>query len=240
MIGIILPFYNEEKIFEIFLNDLNDNLGQLNFDFKLIFIDDFSSDKTTDVIKNFIFYKNISFKIIRNFSNQGHQKSIKSGLQFLIKNFKEVKKIIVMDTDGEDNPANIKELLIQSDENSIVVAKRGTRKNNLYFIFFYNIYKILFNILIGKKLNYGNYSIISNNIASQLVRKNFVHYPSSLLKFKENIKKVKINRSKRIDSKSKVNFNFLIYHALFSIIEMSELFFLRILRLFIIIVIFIS
>jgi len=240
MIGIILPFHNEEKVFNFFLNDLNDNLSKLKFDFKLIFIDDFSSDKTIDIIKNFNFHKNISFNIIRNFSNLGNQKSIKSGLDYAIKNHKTISKFIIMDTDGEDNPANIKDLIENSDNNSIVVAKRGSRINSFLFLFSYKIYKIFFKILIGKKLDFGNYSIISRNVANHLVHLNFVHYSAFLLKLKYQIKKIKIDRAKRISGNSKVNFNFLIYHALFSILEVSEILFLRILKLFIILTVLLT
>lgn len=240
MVGIILPFYNEEKIFKFFLNDLNDNLSKLNFNFKLIFIDDFSSDKTIDVIKNYIFNKNISIKIIRNFSNLGNQKSIKAGLDYAIKNHKTISKFIIMDTDGEDNPANIKDLIENSNGNSIVVAKRGTRSNSFLFLFLYKIYKIFFKILIGKKLDFGNYSIISRDVANHLVHLNFVHYSAFLLKLKFEIKKIKFDRAKRISGNSKVNFDFLIYHALFSILEVSEILFLRILRLFTIITVILT
>ena len=235
MIGIILPFHNEEKVFNFFLDHLNDNLKKLNLKFLLIFIDDFSSDNTIDVIKNFTFHKNISFRLIRNFSNLGNQKSIKAGLDYAIKNYKTVSKFIIMDTDGEDDPANIKDLIENSNDNSIVVAKRGTRTNSFLFLFFYKIYKIFFKILIGKKLDFGNYSIISKDVANHLVHLNFVHYSAFLLKLKYQIKKIKIDRAKRISGNSKVNFDFLIYHALFSILEVSEILFLRILRLFIII-----
>ena len=234
MIGIILPFHNEEEIFSFFLDDLNVNLTNLNHEFLLIFVDDFSTDKTIDVIKNYTFNKNISFKIIRNLSNLGNQKSIKAGLDYTIKNHKAVNKFIIMDTDGEDNPANIKDLLIQSKDNSIVVAKRGARTNSFLFLFLYKIYKIFFKILIGKSLDFGNYSIISRDVANHLVHLNFVHYSAFLLKSKYQIIKIKIDRAKRIAGKSKVNFNFLLYHAIFSILEVSEILFIRILRIFLI------
>ena len=53
--------------------------------------------------------------------------------------------------------------LINTDNNSIVVAKRSTRSEGLKFLTFYNIYKLIFKILSGKVIDFGNFCYIPSS-----------------------------------------------------------------------------
>ena len=65
------------------------------------------------------------------------------GLNYTLTN--PVDKIIVMDSDGEDNPSYLHKLIENNSyKKSNIVAKRVKRKENFIFILFYSIYKLLF------------------------------------------------------------------------------------------------
>ena len=74
------------------------------------------------------------------------------GLNYTLSN--PIDKIIVMDSDGEDNPSYLHKLIEKnSHKKSNIVAKRVKRKESFIFILFYSIYKLFFSLLTGYNLN---------------------------------------------------------------------------------------
>jgi len=222
-ISIIIPVYNDNKS----LFKLIDNIDLLNlkeFVIKIIVVDDFSDNKVTDILDKKI-YKNINtITVIRLNHNYGHQLAIKEGLQEALDN--QTDYAIVMDGDGEDNPEEIKNLLNESiDSQKIVVASRGDRYDSLTFKFFYRTYTILFKLITGNDINFGNFSIIPRNQLAIICSMNTIgsHYPATLLKSKLEINQLKINRGKRYDGESKMNLTSLIYHGLKSFGVFNEI-----------------
>ena len=234
MILIIIPFFNEEKAIEGFLKKLTDSTNRIKENFNLIFIDDFSFDITSQIIEKFSFSNNVKYTILKNNANSGNQYSINSGINFIFNNKLDFEKLIIMDSDGEDDPLMIEKLLHYSVKSEVVVAKRGTRNESKFVQILYYLYKVIFRLLTGLKLDFGNFTLISRNVAQEIFTKSFVHYPASLLKLKYNILRIKIDKGTRIGGSSSTNFQFLVYHAIFSIMEMSEFFFFRIIKLFIV------
>ncbi len=72
-ISCIIPTYNEEDQIETILRTLNPLLGS-TLD-EIIVIDDFSSDKTREIVK-----KNSSVLLIEHMSNEGKSKTIADGI----------------------------------------------------------------------------------------------------------------------------------------------------------------
>ena len=70
--------------------------------------------------------------------------------------------VLVMDGDGEDNPASIPALIDEQHKNpdAIVVASRGVRTEGVKFKLFYAVFKRLFHALTGWRLDFGNYSLM--------------------------------------------------------------------------------
>ena len=90
------------------------------------------------------------------------------GLNYTLTN--PIDKIIVMDSDGEDNPSYIHKLIEKNTQiKSNIVAKRIKRKESFIFILFYSIYKLIFSILTGYNLNFGNFSIINFNFVQKIL-----------------------------------------------------------------------
>ena len=225
---IISPCYNEELVIETFLREIESSLIETNCFFTIVIVDDASIDSTPKLLQNFQFNSSrFSLKVIRLNFNMGHQEAINIGLNYVNKYREEMDGVIIMDSDGEDDPNAIKELLKLQDFD-IVFVSRGKRKENLLFRLYYFLYKLLFRIIIGKSLNVGNYSLISPKVLFSIHNQRFLHYAAFLSKQKFDIKKVRFDRKPRIDGKTKMNRKRLIFHGLSSMIEYSEeiLFFL--------------
>ena len=226
-IAIIVPFYNEEKIIKSFLNSLNNELKILEKNVLIVFVDDCSFDKSSDIVSLFSFNDNISFVILKHLINSGNQQAIKTGLRHL-SNF-DYKRVLIMDSDGKDNPENIHALLNTSGD--LVVAARGLRQESYFFKSLYFIYKILFKLMTGKKHDFGNFSVMSKSISMQLLESNFIHFSASILKLKIPIKRVRLDKAKRLgETKTALNFQFFIYHGLYAFLEFSESIFYKVIK----------
>ena len=70
-----------------------------------------------------------------------------------------------MDGDGEDRPVEIKSLINTINENQYFsCCKRVKRSEGPFFQFLYQIHKLITIIFTGKKINFGNYSILTKKM----------------------------------------------------------------------------
>ena len=113
-----------------------------NFEFSSIIINDCSTTKVPEIFKP----KNFSnLKIINMKNNRGHARCNASGLRYI--NVKEeFDYVIVMDSDGEDRPIEIKDLIkkISNEPHTSVVAKELSGLKDQYF----NLYTKYINLLL--------------------------------------------------------------------------------------------
>ena len=85
-------------------------------------------------------------KIINLEKNIGSQRAIATGLKY-VKNYqKKDDKFIIMDSDGEDDPEKIKEIinLIKKNKNiNTITMNRTLRKESFIFSIFYEIHLLI-------------------------------------------------------------------------------------------------
>lgn len=212
---ILLPVYNDwtsakvligrlELIFQDILVDLTPNYLIVN-------------DCSTDIYE--INVKGVEILSLNR--NVGHQKAIGIGLSFIYENIS-CDLVVVMDSDGEDVPEHVPELIerhLQTGDNHIIFAKRGKRSEKFIFRAFYVIYKSLFQILTGKEISFGNYSLIPAKSLARLVHVPDVwnHFSGGIIKSKLPYTTVILDRGVRYAGKSTMNFNSLILHGLSSL-----------------------
>ncbi|MEE9361875.1 MAG: glycosyltransferase [Cellulophaga sp.] len=225
---IVAPCYNESNVINLFLKEIESKLRGSKFYFTIVIVDDASIDDSAKILSKFEFESSkFSLKVIRLEYNMGHQAAINTGLNY-VNNFRnKLKGVIVMDSDGEDDPNAINELTSFNDFD-IVLVVRGKRKEGRFFKLGYFAYKLLFRIVTGKRINFGNFSLISPEVLKCIHNQRFLHYPAFLSKQKFNIDKIVYNRQDRMNGKSKMSKKGLVFHGLLSMIEYSEeiLFFL--------------
>lgn len=231
-IFFVLPLYNDHVSLKKLIDNICKNLNSKNFDFEFIVIDDAS----TEDARNEEFSKNGNIHILRLKSNQGNQKSIYTGINYLNDLNKNYDYLIVMDSDGEDNPDDVLKLIDhckKSNNNSIIFASRHKRNEGFIYKFFYICYKIIFKFLTGKKLNFGNFSCIPHKYVRNIlsIPSLSIHYSASILKSNIPSTSILCDKGFRYDGKTKTKISSTILHALKSLSVYYEEIILRFLIL---------
>ncbi|AXH30219.1 MULTISPECIES: glycosyltransferase family 2 protein [Francisella] len=89
----VIPVYNEEALIESFLKELADKLSQITLNYKIVVVDDGSSDGSKGIIQTLVDQLNIKFiSFSRNF---GQEAAITAGLEAS----KDADAAIIMDCD---------------------------------------------------------------------------------------------------------------------------------------------
>ena len=225
---VLTPVYNDWKNLNKLLIKINNIFfNKIKQKFDLIVVDDFSTEKNILKKSKFKSIKNI--KILQNCENLGSQRSIALGVKYIKKFYSSNCQIIVIDSDGQDNPTGILKLIDKNKKtNTSVVAKRGQRKESLWFKIFYEIYCILIFVLTLKTVRFGNYSLLKFNDLNKILTDGNLWnaFPATLSLSLPKVSSVTIDREKRYSGKSKINFFGLIFHALrvFSVLRFKILY----------------
>jgi glycosyltransferase involved in cell wall biosynthesis len=234
--AIVTPCFNEEKSIIQFLQKLEGSLSTLPDYFLVIVVDDGSQDNSLALLSDFRFSSpRLKFSILKLKFNVGHQMAIYQGLLYI--STLNTRSVIVMDSDGEDDPAAIP-LVLKLENYNIAEIKRGKRSEKLTFKIAYRFYKLLFWMITGKNMDYGNYCMISRTIVDRISYTGFIHFPAYLLKQKDEKTYITFNRGKRIQGESKLGMKGLLIHAFKSFIEFGEDLLLLFLKLFLLICVF--
>ena len=218
----LMPVYNDWESIIKLLGEIDTIISSIgNFKFECIIVNDCSSIKKPDFSKP----KNLNkLKIINMKKNRGHARCNAAGLRYIANN-ETYDYVIVMDSDGEDRPIEIKDLInkIEREPEISVVAKRIKRSEGLIFKALYQIHKLITFIFTGKHINFGNYSCLTKTDV-----KNLSHQPSLWSSFSGSLKKNIINfnkinsvRGKRYFGPSKMSLLNLAIHS-FSIIAVFK------------------
>ena len=210
---IVTPVYNDWRSLNKLLYEINEKCKTKEL-IKILIIDDFSNLKPSINIKKL--NKIHEIKVLKLITNLGSQKAITIALHYL-KKIKSSFYITIMDSDGEDSPAHIVEMLdlAKKNKDSIVVSCRKERKESLLIKTCYKIHLTLTFFLTGKWISFGNFSSFhSKNIHKILLNNSSWHAYSAAIIKNANIKKTYSTRLKRYYDKSKVSFLFLINHSI--------------------------
>lgn len=225
---LILPLYNDWKSANLLLKRISLNLKKEKLSINVIIINDKSTEKIILDKKQF---KNINkIEIFNLKQNVGSQVAIFLALKKIKKNNNN-STIVIMDSDGEDDPSKLKALIKKSQlsVNSVLFAKRIGRRETLVLRILNQIRLVLTYILTGKYLDIGNYSAFnSQNLKDILINNKIsVAYCSGVIKNIKNINYYGIKKSKRYFGNSKVNIYFILKHSINLITVFYKEIFLR-------------
>ena len=219
---LLMPTYNDWDSIIKLLGEINSVIKNIkDYAFKCIIVNDCSSEKQPKISKP----KNFSsLKILNMKENQGHARCNATGLRYI--NSKETfDYVIIMDSDGEDRPIEIKDLINKISEKPeiSVVAKRVKRAEGLIFQTLYQIHKLITFIFTGKKVNFGNYSCLTNKDVNTLSDKASLwsSLSGSIKKNLKNLNETESTRGVRYFGPSKMSLLNLILHS-FSIIAVFK------------------
>lgn len=212
---ILIAVYNDWSSLDILLAKINNNLKATKWsNYEVYIVNDASTLEVPSEIKKKV-------KIINLFNNIGSQGALSIGVKYIQDKDKDITHLLIMDSDGEDKPEDIVRLLdeCKNNENKIVFAKRKKRKENFIFRIMHFIYKKVFKILIGKELDFGNFSCMTKNNLNKIVNINNLqtHYAASILRSKIPFSKIDCEKGFRIEGSSKLSFWKHFAHALMSL-----------------------
>ena len=212
---ILIAVYNDWSSLDILLAKINNNLKATKWsNYEVYIVNDASTLEVPSEIKKKV-------KIINLFNNIGSQGALSIGVKYIQDKDKDITHLLIMDSDGEDKPHDIIRLLDECNKNesNIVFAKRKKRKENFIFRIMHFIYKKVFKILIGKELDFGNFSCMTKNNLNKIVNINNLqtHYAASILRSKIPFSKIDCEKGFRIEGSSKLSFWKHFAHALLSL-----------------------
>lgn len=205
-ITVVAPVYNESEVIKDFIEELSVKLFSISENFEIILVDDGSNDDSYMKIIQ-LSLTNSRVTALRLSRNFGQHAAIMAGL---MRANGEI--IVVMDSDLQDNPAAIQDLVRELDRGfDVVFVNRVNRKTNRVYLFlqiiFYRILTKVSNLTFDPGL--GNFSIITRKVLDKYLDLNgsIPFYPAAIkwLGFKSS----KIDypvRARPEGSKSKYNF----------------------------------
>jgi polyisoprenyl-phosphate glycosyltransferase len=167
----------------------------------------------------------VSGEILRLRRNMGHQRAIATGICHIAETRRPA-AVICMDSDGEDVPEVIPELLerLAKGDVDIVVAERRKRSEGLVFRVFYQLYRGLFETLTGRAIRFGNFSALSGRAVRRLssMQEIWVHLAASLMTSRLPVASVLTDRGTRYSGKSKMSFVSLALHGMRSVMVFAD------------------
>jgi len=218
----LMPTYNDWESLINLLEEINSVIKNIkNYEFKCIIVNDCSSAERPKIVKpkNFNSLKTINMK-----ENKGHARCNAFGLRYINLN-ETYDYVIVMDSDGEDRPIEIRSLInkISEEPETSVVAKRIKRSEGPIFQTLYRTHKLITFIFTGKKINFGNYSCLTKKDVNILSDKSSLwsSFSGSVKKNLTSLNEVDSIRGLRYFGPSKMSLFNLAIHS-FSIIAVFK------------------
>ena len=220
---ILLPVFNDWESLKKLLIGIENSIQK----FPDVNIECFVVNDASTIAKPvFVKPKKIkSLKILNMKENRGHARCNAFGIRYIIHN-ETFDHLILMDADGEDRPSELESLIKKALKNPdySVVAKRIKRSEGLSFRFLYSMHKFITYLFTGKKINFGNYTCLTNKDAEIISSKPSLwsSYSGTVKKNLSNLLEIDSIRGMRYFGPSKMSLFNLIIHS-FSIIAVFKL-----------------
>ncbi len=170
--------------------------------------------------------------VLRLTRNVGHQRAIAIGLDYVVQEI-EAEAVAVMDSDGEDRPADLPGMLAALDrqDGRVVVATRRRRQESRHFVASYRVYKALFRVLTGERLDFGNFSVMGRDAAVRLTAMHelWLNIPATVMRSRLAVLRLPTDRGVRYAGRSRMNLVGLVTHGMSAVGVFVERAFTRVL-----------
>ena len=225
-IVILIPVFNDWESLGVLLPRLDRELAETGMAVDVLVVDDGSILDPRDLDDAGSFQAIRRIDVLRLRRNLGHQRAIAIGLAY-VEDCLGSGAVVVMDGDGEDDPADVSRLLARAREEGhrkIVFAERSRRSESVTFRIFYLFYKLLHYLLTGKGVRVGNFSVIPRRRLSSLVvvAEMWNHYAAAVFRSRQPYCMIPTARGKRLCGRSSMNFVSLVAHGLSAISVYSD------------------
>jgi glycosyltransferase involved in cell wall biosynthesis len=165
-ISIIVPLYNEEKVFDALIARLQKVKDQAGFPMEILLVDDGSTDHTAAMIDRAVM-SHAGFTGIILSKNHGHQLAVSAGLSMA----RASRAVLIIDGDLQDPPELLNDFYQKMQEGYDVIyavrknRKESGRKKFMYWLY-YRFQKILSNTAIP--IDSGDFSLLSRRVVDQM------------------------------------------------------------------------
>lgn len=218
-VAVLMATYNDwDSVLEL-LPKIDEQLVSIGATGRVVIVDDGSTqtDEREKIVKlslNAI----IKVEAVDLYRNHGNQKAVAIGVAYCA-NSDPGDYLVIMDSDQEDKPEYIPQLLKtcqQNDDTAIVFAERSKRSEGRLFSAFYKAYVSIYRVLTGIPISVGNFSAMPRDLAIRCanIAELWSHFPAAIMKARLPFCRIHSERGKRLHGKSKMNFINLILHAL--------------------------
>lgn len=206
-LSIVIPVYNEEDNVEPLIGEIEGVLAAAKKTYEIIAVDDGSKDRTFMMLRQ-LHRTRSRLKIVRLKRNFGQTAAMAAGLAYA-----KGEIIIVMDGDGQNDPADIPELIKEIEEGNDLVA--GWRSNREDSFFSRRLPSMIANRLISwttrvKLHDYGcTLKAMRKDVAKSLRLYGEMHrfIPAIAYERGAQIVELKVNHRPRLRGKSKYGIN---------------------------------
>ena len=219
--AVVMPIYEDEEASTRLFRELSAEYGDHVY---VVAVDDGSINQPVQI--EALQRNGLNGVVIQLKRNVGHQRAIAIGINYVADKMPDMPCTVVMDSDGEDTPQSIKQLVapMQSPKIDVVVAERKSRIETLRFKTFYLIYKLLFQFLTGRKISFGNFMALKPAAIKRLaaMQELWMHVASCVLTSKLRVQTLPVDRGPRYAGKSKMNFVGLALHGFRALMVFAE------------------
>lgn len=209
---LLTPVFNDCASLKLLLPNIKEAVSEHQIE--VVLVDDGSTQDISDV--NLLIENGLSGCVVELRANVGQQAAIAVGLEIVHAKMGENDLLVIMDSDGEDPPHAINYLINKANElKKPVVASRSGRSATFAFMAGYQVFKIMFYMLTGRSINFGNFMCLSRDVVERLLAMPSLSHslPGTLLLSKLSIEQLPINRSKRLVGQSHMNITGLVKHG---------------------------
>lgn len=229
-LAIVSPVYNDWDCAEQFVGDVAET-PDLPRDVTIVLVDDGSTQERS-LTKAWPLRDGVRIRVVTLGTNLGHQRAIAAGL-VEVSGIAGISAVVVSDVDGEDRPADMASLWIhhKTDPRLLIVAQRRKRTESVRFKAFYQIYRWIFSVLTGKRLDFGNFSLIPGAYLPRVCMSPLLwrNLPATLMRSGLPLLRVPLDRGTRYAGQSRMNFIGLVNHGLSGMSAFSDVIYARLL-----------
>jgi hypothetical protein len=222
---IVVPIYNDWESIERLLPLVDEQLRVAGLVADVLLADDGSMSQPPKQW-NAAYTHIKAVRILKLGRNLGHQRAICISLCHL-RAESNCQRVLVMDGDGEDAPADIPNLVARlenDDQIRIVFAERIKRSEGPIFATFYLLYRLLHLILVGHRVRVGNFSVMRRESLESLCTASELwnNYAAASFATRQRIALVPTHRAHRLAGRSSMRFPDLVMHGLSSLSVFSD------------------
>jgi len=225
VITILIPVYNDAQSATLLLEQLDRIAPRLPATLHVLFVDDGSlPSELAELPGPTVAIPTV--EVLRLRRNLGHQRAIAIGLAAVAAG-PQPDYVVVMDGDGEDDPATLPTLVqaaLEGDGHTAIFAQRLKRHEGIGFLAGYRLFRMLHRLLVGADIGFGNFSCLPASLLDRItgITEIWNHYAAGVVHARIPIRLVPIARGQRLAGRSKMNLPALVMHGICALSVWSD------------------